>query len=224
MKKLIYEIILLAFTLTFLTKESGAQTVIYKNKMRKEVQIIYDFNSKGIPDTIWQIRTNQKGDTISYKKVSKVWHSRRASLQVRINPYLYDVIVGTRQVTDEGIVDTMAARLFLAALTTLSENKSLLDTTSKILSKKEDPIMPKPVEEVLDTINKIVESPILNASAGEIEKIKNSLSLYDNTTEIADAWNANTIVVSGLKANVDMAFKKQMKRIAFFLTCLWRLL
>lgn len=179
--------IILFFSMIF-SIESFAQKINYNERIKKDVYIVYDFNSRGIPDTIWQVKTKKGTNTPTYKRVSKIWHSRRATLEVRINPYLYDVIINARQVDDDGLVDTSGAKFFLSALNTLAENRALLDETGKIIAQKEESIQPKTSDEVIDTlISKANKSKTL-IPLNEVKSLNNNLAYYNDASEISDAF------------------------------------
>lgn len=158
MKKGNFYFCILTFIALFFTKNTCCQQLKYKQhyKIIKSGKIVFDFTTDGIRDTIFQYRTKGK-DTLVEKTVLKLWYSKPSTFQVRINPYLYDVTVKARQVNDEGIVDSMASRLFLGALTTLSENKKILDTVVKKSQEGTDVPKPKSADSVgakiAETIN-----------------------------------------------------------------------
>jgi hypothetical protein len=85
---------------------------------RRYTSIIYDFNSPQ-PDRIYQHTWNKR------KLISKPWFGKRAMLTIKVNPYLYDVFVSSRQVVDGGMNDAAALRSFTTALDTLETNRGI---------------------------------------------------------------------------------------------------
>ncbi|HRI22800.1 MAG TPA: hypothetical protein PLA68_17700, partial [Panacibacter sp.] len=204
-------IIIIVFFTAFVN-DAKAQVIIRDTKMKKDALIVYDFNSKGIRDTIWQIRDIAK-DTFKYKRVSKLWYNRRATLQVNINPYLFDVFINARQVNDEGIIDSTAARLFASAVNTLSENKMLLDTGVKQSMQAPPVEAPKPA----DSTAEIIANAVSPNNAGETQIIKSTLEFFSDASAIGENVENNLLTAGSFgftrKPLLNSSIKKQLDKV-----------
>jgi hypothetical protein len=92
----------------------------------KHISIVYDFNKRDVPDSIKEF-----GRGRPMHLVQNVWFGKRAYIQIIVNPYLYDVHISSKQVTDDGLNDSDAAKIFTDAITTLQKGITKTDTSSK---------------------------------------------------------------------------------------------
>lgn len=148
-----------------------------KEVKRKYNTIIYDFN-RAQPGIIYQHNNSR------IKQISKPWFGKRAMLTVKINPYLYDVLISSRQVVDGGVSDSAAMRAFINALDTLRTKKNI-EETRKSAEKQSVPTASNKVEDALEA------SGVAPAIAAKVGDIANSMKI--STIEIANVEaNKNT--------------------------------
>jgi len=133
--------------------------------------IIYDFNVPQ-PDRIYQHKLGNR------KLITKPWFGKRAMLTVKINPYLYDVFVSSRQVVDGGINDSEALRRFTSALDTLAGNKGIEEVKKGV----DRSPLPKPSSDIKIALENSGTSSDL---ADKIEKAAKPLNITNIT--VADS-------------------------------------
>jgi hypothetical protein len=138
---------------------------------RQYTNIIYDFNQEQ-PDRIFQHGAEK------IKKISKIWFGKRIMFHLKINPFLYDVYIGSRQVLDGGLNDSAGIRAFIAALDTLRKVKSA-EVENKTIDKTPAPLPSKDIAASLELAEVGVEIKNLI--------LQNSLKKYTSIETLSDA-------------------------------------
>ena len=206
MRALIILFLLFSFSLTTAGQDTLAfpkHTYEVEVVRKKSAIIVYDFNNKLYKpaDEIYQMTT--KAGKTTYRTVQKLWFGKRVNLQIKINPYLYDVYVGHRQVDDKGPVDSTAARYFTSSLITLAENRIKVDSITKTKSQEPEA---KEITEVKDNMAEAIK-----ASKGEEKTIEETLRRFDSFNAFTAAIDSGTLGIKDIK--LISADKKDQEKL-----------
>ena len=199
MKKVTF-LIIIPFVLMVVISKVNGQTIKVNDK---HVTVVYNANDPEMPDSI-----KEYGRT-SVHLVQNVWFGKRINFYLDVNPYLYDVYIGSKQVMDDEVMDSSEMSGFNNAFNSAQQGISAGSAASAQASNPQNQTK-KTVVNDSTTLSELGDASIKAASEDSHLGNDDKKKLKQYYDEYKKAASSNLLKPNVLNRNItDLNFEKK---------------